>query len=131
MSAVARALCAAAVCALLAAPSAFASKPAPRHAAAASSLATLRSAGIDVSRAVRPVLRRSLTVDEPALAETYLPGMAWEWQWDAARMSAVPDTVLRAAAGVKIAVIDSGADLRAPDLADKRPASWSVLSRSR
>jgi subtilisin family serine protease len=79
---------------------------------------------------VRPVLRRELTVDEPALADTYQPGVAWEWQWDAARVNQVPDWVLRAAAGVKIAVIDSGADLGAPDVADKRPATWSVLSHS-
>ncbi|HEY6150545.1 MAG TPA: S8 family serine peptidase [Gaiellaceae bacterium] len=76
------------------------------------------------------VLRRALTVDSPALAPTYQAGVAWEWQWDAANMSAVPDAVLRAAAGVKIAVIDSGADLSAPDLADKAPSTWSVISRT-
>jgi subtilisin family serine protease len=79
----------------------------------------------------RPVLRRALQVDEPALAETYLPGVPWEWQWGAANMAAVPDWALRAASSVTIAVVDSGADLRAPDLADKSPATWSVLSRSR
>jgi subtilisin family serine protease len=78
-----------------------------------------------------PVLRHALTVDTPALDHTYLPGTAWEWQWDAARVGEVPDTVLRAAARVKIAVIDSGADLSAPDVADKAPETWSVLSRSR
>jgi len=76
------------------------------------------------------VLRRALTVDAPALAPTYQPGIAWEWQWDAADMDAVPDVVLSAASRVKIAVIDSGADVSAPDLADKTPATWSVLSRS-
>jgi subtilisin family serine protease len=77
-----------------------------------------------------PVLRRALTVDSPALAPTYQPGVAWEWQWDAANMNAVPDSAQRAAAGVKIAVIDSGADTSAPDLARKAPETWSVLSRS-
>src|ERR671935_417071 len=77
-----------------------------------------------------PVLRRALTVEAPALAPTYQPGVAWEWQWDAANMDGVPDWVQRAAAGVKIAVIDSGADVNAPDLADKTPQTWSVLSRS-
>jgi subtilisin family serine protease len=77
-----------------------------------------------------PVLRRALTVDAPALAPTYQPGVAWEWQWDAASMNAVPDSVQRAAGRVKIAVIDSGADVSAPDLADKAPETWSVLSRS-
>jgi subtilisin family serine protease len=78
-----------------------------------------------------PVLRRALTVDSPALAPTYQPGVAWEWQWDAANMNAVPDSVQRAAAGVTIAVIDSGADTTAPDLDEKAPATWSVISHSR
>jgi subtilisin family serine protease len=77
-----------------------------------------------------PVLRRALTVDAPALAPTYQPGIAWEWQWEAAGMNGVSDSVLRAASRVKIAVIDSGADVTAPDLADKTPGTWSVLSRS-
>jgi subtilisin family serine protease len=95
-------------------------------------LPVLRSAVVETDRKLgqRPVLRRATTVDEPALAQTYLPGVAWEWQWDAARMGDVPDWVLRAAAGVKVAVIDSGADLGAPDVRDKAPATWSVLSRS-
>jgi subtilisin family serine protease len=78
-----------------------------------------------------PVLRRALTVDSPALAPTYQPGVAWEWQWDAANMNAVPDWVQAAAGRVKIAVIDSGADLKAPDIGGKAPQTWSVLSRSR
>src|SRR5204862_190122 len=70
--------------------------------------------------------------DLPAqLAPGFLPGVAWEWQWDAARMGAGPDDVLRSARRIKSAVIDSGADLRAPDVADKRPATWSVLSHTR
>jgi len=123
-------LCAVAAFALLTAPCATASSSPARHAVAAASVAELRQAGIDVPLVVRPVLRRELTVDEPALEQTYQPGVAWEWQWDAARVNQVPDSVLRAAASVKIAVIDSGADLGAPDVADKRPTTWSVLSHS-
>jgi len=95
-------------------------------------LPALRTAVVETSARVgrRPVLRRALAVEEPALAETYLPGVAWEWQWDAARMGEVPDWVLRAAAGVTIGVVDSGADLSAPDLASKSPSTWSVFSRS-
>jgi len=147
VSVVVRTLCAAAALALLAAPSATASSSAvTRQVVSYRSLAQLQRSGVRVVRTLpalrtavvessdrfgeRPVLRRVLTVDEPALAETYQPGVAWEWQWDAARMGEVPGWVLRAAAGVKIAVIDSGADLSAPDLADKAPATWSVLSRS-
>src|ERR1041384_5082409 len=76
------------------------------------------------------VLRRALTVDSPALAPTYQAGVAWEWQWDAANMSAVPDAVLRAAAAVKIAVIDTGADLSAPDIAAKHPRTRNVHMRT-
>jgi subtilisin family serine protease len=151
MRSVFRAFCAAAAVACVAAPNATpASSLATRQVVAYSSsdelaalersgarvvrtLPTLRTAVVEASRAVgqRPVLRRAQTVDEPALAQTYLPGVAWEWQWDDARMGDVPDWVLRAAASVKIAVIDSGADVAAPDVRDKAPATWSVLSRSR
>jgi subtilisin family serine protease len=92
-------------------------------------LAVLAAFGLP-GAAQATVLRRALTVDSPALAPTYQPGVAWEWQWDAANMNAVPDWVRRAASGVKIAVIDSGADTSAPDLAHKAPQTWSVISRT-
>lgn len=44
---------------------------------------------------------------------------AYQWHWSATRSDLVPDWALRAAAGVTIAVVDTGADLSAPDLADK------------
>ena len=96
-------------------------------------LPALRSAVVETSRPLgeAPVLRRELTVEEPAIADTYLPGVAWEWQWYGSDMQAVPDWALRAAARIRIAVIDSGADLQAPDIGDKEPATWSILSRSR
>src|SRR6266576_2399837 len=146
MSAVARALCAAAAVACLAAPSATSSAQAsaPRQAVVSyrspSELAGLRVlrripelhvAVVDGSlRGQTPVVRRALAVNAPALEQTFLPGVAWEWQWDAANMNAVPDSVLRAASRVKVAVIDSGADLGAPNVGDKAPAIWSVLSHS-
>jgi subtilisin family serine protease len=154
MSAFARVLCAAAALICVAAPSATAtpsSSPATREvvlqyrsteqlaalersgARIVRTLPALHSAVVETSRSLagpRPVLRRVLTVDEPALAQTFLPGIAWEWQWDAARVGEVPDWALRAASSVTVAVIDSGADLAAPDLADKSPRTWSVLSHS-
>jgi len=143
----ARALCAVAVLASLLAPSATtADATAPRRLVidyrSAADLAglhvlrripALRSAVVEASGPVEgqaPVLRRALTVDAPALAPTYQPGVAWEWQWDAANMGGVPDEVQRAASRVRIAVIDSGADLTAPDVGDKTPKTWSVLSHS-
>jgi subtilisin family serine protease len=149
MHAALRLVCTAAALLCLAAPSATtAQASAPRRVVVSyRSSAELASLGARVVRRIpalhaavvesrgavsgqAPVLRQALTVDTPALARTYLPGVAWEWQWDAARIGEVPDWALRAAGRVKIAVIDSGADLRAPDVADKAPATWSVLSRS-
>src|SRR6266540_5578360 len=152
MRAFARALCAAAALICVAAPSASPSySPAKRQivvgyrsatelaalertgARIVRTLPALHSAVVETSRPLagrRLVLRRALTVDEPALAQTYQPGIAWEWQWDATRVGEVPDWALRAASSVTVAVIDSGADVRAPDLADKSPRTWSVLNRS-
>src|SRR5436305_3582080 len=150
MRVVVRAFCAAAVLVCLAASTATTARAsAPRQVVVSyRSSAQLASLGARVVRRIpalhsavveapgplsgqAPVVRRALTVDTPALARTYLPGVAWEWQWDAARVGDVPDSVLRAAGSVKIAVIDSGADLHAPDLAHKSPATWSVLSHSK
>jgi subtilisin family serine protease len=124
VSVIARTLCAAAATALLAAPSATASSHLARQ------LALLQRAGVRVPQVIKPVQRRALTVDEPALADTYQPGIAWEWQWADSRLGEVPDWVLRAASSVKIADIDSGADVNAPDVGDKSPRTWNVLSRS-
>jgi len=149
MRALVRALCAGAVFFCLSAPSATTAQVfPPRHVVVSyRSSAQLASLGAPVVRRIpalhsavveapgpvtgqAPVLRRALTVDAPALAPTYQPGVAWEWQWDAANMNAVPDWVQAAAGRVKIAVIDSGADLKAPDIGGKAPQTWSVLSRS-
>jgi subtilisin family serine protease len=65
---------------------------------------------------------------EPALTAMYSAGVPYQWQYTATRAGAVPDAVLRAAAGVKIAVIDTGADLTAPDLATKNPETHNVFT---
>jgi subtilisin family serine protease len=66
---------------------------------------------------------------EPALVALFRPGLPYEWQYVATRANEVPETVLRAAAGVKIAVIDTGADLQHPDLAAKSPETWDVVRK--
>ena len=66
---------------------------------------------------------------EPALLSSFRPGLPYEWQYVATRTNEVPDRVLRAAAGVKIAVIDTGADLSHPDLAAKDPETWDVVKK--
>jgi subtilisin family serine protease len=70
------------------------------------------------------------SASEPGLTAMYSAGVPYQWQYTATRASAVSDAVLRAAAGVKIAVIDTGADVTAPDLAAKSPETYNVLNGS-
>jgi subtilisin family serine protease len=79
-----------------------------------------------IANAGAPV-RRYATA-EPALAAMYSAGVPYEWQYAAARVGSVPDAVLRAAASVTIAVIDTGGDITAPDLAAKQPSVHNVLN---
>ena len=68
------------------------------------------------------------SASEPGLTAMYSAGVPYQWQYTATRVGEVPDAVLRAAAGVKIAVIDTGADLTAPDLAAKAPETYNVFN---
>jgi subtilisin family serine protease len=54
------------------------------------------------------------------------PRALWEWQYHAIHEDAVPAEVMRAAASVQIAVIDTGADLTAPDIAAKSPQTYNT-----
>jgi subtilisin family serine protease len=76
----------------------------------------------------QPVLRRQLV--DPAVAPAPVIGGAYEWQFGAAREHLVPASVLHAASAITIAVIDTGADVSAPDLAAKAPTTWSVRGNS-
>lgn len=67
----------------------------------------------------RTVQRRSHI--EPALFAMTNVGVPYEWQFAATRADAVPPSVLRAASSVTIAVIDTGADVNAPDIGAKNP----------
>jgi subtilisin family serine protease len=53
-----------------------------------------------------------------------------EWQWAAMHADLVPPSALQAAAGITIAIVDTGADLSAPAIADKRPVTYSVVAGS-
>ena len=64
---------------------------------------------------------------EPAVRDMYWAGVPYEWQYTAARVDQVPDSVLRAASRVKIAIVDTGIDLRQPDIAAKAPEVYSVI----
>ena len=80
-----------------------------------------------IAYAHRPALRKSKV--EPALAAIFRPGLPYEWQYVATRVNEVPEEILRAASTVKIAVIDTGADVTHPDLAAKSPETWDIVHR--
>src|SRR5215211_318661 len=78
-------------------------------------------------------ISRRVSAAEPALAPwtssaTPFANAPFEWQWAATRANAVPASVLRAAGAITIAVVDTGADVTAPDLHAKSPSSYSVLN---
>lgn len=79
-------------------------------------------------RYVDRVVRRAAE-DDPALASA-TSGAAYEWQYAAARENGVPDSILRAAANVTIAVVDTGADVTQPDIAAKAPVTWSAVGQT-
>jgi subtilisin family serine protease len=64
---------------------------------------------------------------EPSLATS--PDNAFQWQYAATHADVIPEGVTQAAAEMTIAVIDTGADLAAPDLAAKSPLSYSVRTK--
>lgn len=65
---------------------------------------------------------------EPALFSPQ-PGLPYQWQYSAVHADQVPAAVAQAAAGLTIAVIDTGADLGAPDLSAKAPQTFSIRKR--
>src|SRR6185437_6229094 len=54
-----------------------------------------------------------------------------EWEFDATHANLVPDDVRDAAAGVTIAVVDTGADLALPELAAKKPVAYNAVTGTR
>jgi subtilisin family serine protease len=91
----------------------------------AAALASAR--GIDYVQP--PASRRSLI--EPALAPAAVPGGAYQWQYAVTHADQVPERVTRSAFVATIAVVDSGADVTAPDLAEKRPSTYNAMDGSR
>jgi subtilisin family serine protease len=77
---------------------------------------------------VRPVVSRGRTAVEGVRNAAGPAALQPEWQYAATGANRVPASVVHAAARVTIAVIDTGADLSAPDLAAKAPTTWSVIS---
>lgn len=75
-------------------------------------------------------VRERLSQTEPGLQAVLGKSSAWEWQFAAAHEDTVPESVFRAASGVTIAVIDTGADVAAPDIAAKSPVVFGQRSQS-
>jgi subtilisin family serine protease len=68
---------------------------------------------------------------EPGLTLASLtPRAVWEWQYRTTHADGVAPAVLRAASTVTIAVIDTGADLSAPDIAAKSPLTFNTRTGS-
>jgi subtilisin family serine protease len=75
-------------------------------------------------RFVERVRARAAAI-EPAL-QLGARAVPFEWQFAAAHEDAVPDWVLRAAGTITIAVVDTGADVTAPDIAAKSPVTHNT-----
>ena len=96
----------------------------PAGSAAAFATEVVRAPGISFAQ---PLRHRTPAV-EPALMPSPYPAGAYEWQFGATRSDTVPDAALRAASTMTVAVIDTGADLTAPDVAAKAPSTWNITT---
>jgi subtilisin family serine protease len=97
-------------------------------------LPAVRAVEVEGTVGARPVPRRLFAEPEstePAVFDMYWVGVPYEWQFNAAHVDGVPESVLRAAARLKIGVIDTGVDLRQPDIAAKAPEVYSIVHRRR
>src|ERR687886_80646 len=65
---------------------------------------------------------------EPAVRDQYWVGVPYEWQFTSTNSQLVPEAIQRAAARIKIAVVDTGCDTRQPDLAAKSPQVYSAVN---
>ncbi|MES1246827.1 MAG: S8 family serine peptidase [Actinomycetota bacterium] len=74
---------------------------------------------------VRFVQRVSPRVESGATA-TAQPAASPQWEFGATHTDIVPDSVNRAAAGITVAVVDTGADLSAPAIQAKQPLTWNT-----
>jgi subtilisin family serine protease len=74
----------------------------------------------------RPVARTH--EGRPRLEHLQRASAAAEWEFAADRENLVPDAVEQAASAVTVAVVDTGADLSAPDLAGKSPVTYNVVT---
>jgi hypothetical protein len=83
--------------------------------------------GIDFVQA--PVARRLLVGQ--GVAPASVPGGSYQWQYASTKSDRVPDDVRRMSVAVPIAIVDSGADLSAPDIEAKRPLMYNAIDNTR
>jgi subtilisin family serine protease len=92
-------------------------------------ISTSDVAGIRLRPGIRWV---RATVPRQHLGETLVAAprgiTAIEWEFGATRSNLVPANVARAATGITIAVVDTGADLAAPTLAAKAPITHNAVT---
>jgi subtilisin family serine protease len=79
-----------------------------------------------IVRVERAAARRSLVEPSLGLDASSLP---FQWQYAAIGADRVPPEISAAAAGVTIAIVDTGADVTAPDLGAKAPHAYSIRRR--
>jgi subtilisin family serine protease len=78
---------------------------------------------------VERVATREQSVD-PALLLPAGRTVPWEWQYSVTGADGVQPWVQRAAAAITIAIVDTGADFAAPDLAAKDPTGYNERTSS-
>lgn len=95
---------------------------APLHVAQVRGVQAAQLRSLPGIRFVQRVAPRAAAAESAVAGASATP----DWQLRATHSDAVPDTVLRSASSVTIAVIDTGADLTAPDIAAKTPTTWNT-----
>jgi len=135
--------------AFAAAPPAWAARPVT---VGYTSTSALR--GLDVVSRLAPLHAAEVLTGNPAALRLH-PGIRWveapvarrregtlsaaaadvtattpEWQYAADGEDQVPAAVEQAASGITIGVVDTGADLSAPDIAAKSPVTYNVITGS-
>jgi subtilisin family serine protease len=107
-------------------PALHAARVRPAHDVAAFAARVARLPGIAF---VERVTTRKQSID-PALLLQAGRTVPWEWQYSVTGADGVQPWVQRAAGAITIAIVDTGADFTAPDLAAKDPTGFNERTSS-
>src|SRR5579864_2093841 len=88
------------------------------------------AAFVCVPAATSPAGHSNLRVVEASPSSATSSTAAFEWQLQATQETSVPDRVLHAAASIRIAVIDTGADLSAPAFVEDHPLAHNSITNT-